>query len=314
VETDVEPWPNVLWAGDALHLCERLVGPPFDLVYLDPPFNVGGSFSARTQEGEARGRRSQRSGPKAYDDAWGGRSGFLAMLRPRLAAIRERMSGHGSLWLHLDHRTVHYAKVLCDEIFGPSAFRGEVIWVPGNGARGQRGLCITHQTILIFTKDAGPAARLVWNAEDPMLREPFAPNSLSMHFRDRDADGRLSRERTIAGKTYRYYADHGRKIGSVWTDISAMTANTPLCDEGTGYPTQKPEKLLERIIRAASHTGDVVADLMCGSGTTLAVAARLGRSFVGGDTSPVALSIAQARLTRAGVSFGLHGFPDAVPT
>jgi len=295
---------GVLWACDALQLCEEHVdGQPFDLVYIDPPFNVGGSFSARTRAGETRGRQSRRGGPKAYDDAWGGRVAFLAMLRPRLAAIRERMSARASLWLHLDHRTVHYAKVLCDELFGATAFRGEIIWVPGNGARGRRGPSITHQTILVFTKDASPSAGLVWNGDDPALREPFASTSLEMHFRGRTPDGRLFRERTIGGKTYRYYADEGRRLGSVWSDISAMTANTPLCDEGTGYPTQKPEKLLERIVRAASHPGDVVADPMCGSGTTLAVAARLGRSFIGSDISPVALAITRARLARAGVAF-----------
>jgi site-specific DNA-methyltransferase (adenine-specific) len=170
---------------------------------------------------------------------------------------------------------------------------------------------VTHQTILVFSKDAKPSGGLVWNGDDPALREPFAKTSLDMHFRERTPDGRAFRERTIAGKTYRYYADEGRRLGSVWTDISGMTANTPICAEGTGYPTQKPEKLLERIIRAASHPGDVVADLMCGSGTTLAVAARLGRSFVGGDVSPIALGIARKRLRQAGVLFDFHGSDSA---
>jgi site-specific DNA-methyltransferase (adenine-specific) len=310
VATEAAATTNVLWAGDALRVCERLEGEMFDLVYLDPPFNVGGAFNARTREGETRGRTSARSGPKAYDDAWGGRGAFLQMLEPRIRAIRERMTRRASLWLHLDHRTVHYAKVLCDEIFGPSAFRAEIIWVPGNGSRGRRGPSVTHQTILVFTKDASPTAAVVWNGDDPILREPFARSSLAMHFRSRDDQGRVYRERTIAGKTYRYYADQGRRLGSVWNDISAMTANTPLCKEGTGYPTQKPEKLLERIIRAASRPGDVVADLMCGSGTTLRVAARLARSFVGGDESPVALAIARTRLTEAGIAFDVRTAND----
>src|SRR5260221_9859917 len=118
---------NRLIEGDALEVCAAQPKPIFDLVYLDPPFNVGGAFAARTKKGEARGRQTKASGPHAYEDAWGGRDGFLAMLRPRLSAIRDCMSTRSTLWLHLDHRTVHYAKVLCDEVFGESAFRGEII-------------------------------------------------------------------------------------------------------------------------------------------------------------------------------------------
>lgn len=296
--------PGMLFHADTLDACRALGKPLFDLVYLDPPFNVGGAFSARTRAGEARGRRTKGSGPDAYHDAWGGRPSFLSMLRPRLSAVREVMKPHASLWLHLDYRTVHYAKVMCDEIFGSSAFRGEIVWVPGNGARG-RGPSITHQTLLIFSRDPGDAARLIWNADDPALREPFAATSLEMHFRKRTPDGRLYRERTIGGKTYRYFADRGRKLGSVWSDIPGMNANTPLRKEGTGYPTQKPERLMERIIRAASRPGDIVADLMCGSGTTLVVAARLGRRFVGGDASDIAIATTSRRLERAGAPYRL---------
>jgi len=299
----IESHANRLFHGDALDTCSAGAGRAFDLVYLDPPFNVGGTFSARTRKGESRGLRTTKSGPDAYEDAWGGRERFLDMLRPRLAAIRERMSDEGSLILHLDHRTAHYAKVMCDDLFGAGAFRGEIIWVPGNGARGTRGPSVTHQTLLIFTRSASAKAKFAWNSDDPILREPFAPTSLEMHFRTRTADGRRYRERTIGGRTYRYYADEGRRLGSVWTDIPAMVANTPIHREGTGYPTQKPEKLLERIIRAASHPGQVVADLMCGSGTTLVVAARLGRAFIGGDASRVAIETTQKRLERAGVVF-----------
>jgi site-specific DNA-methyltransferase (adenine-specific) len=220
------------------------------------------------------------------------------MLRPRLAALRETMKPHASLWLHLDYRTVHYAKVMCDEIFGAGAFRGEIVWVPGNGARG-RGPSITHQTLLIFSRDAGADAKIGWNGDDPALREPFAATSLEMHFRKRTPDGRLYRERVIGGRTYRYFADRGRKLGSVWSDIPGMNANTPLRKEGTGYPTQKPERLLERIIRAASQPGDTVADLMCGSGTTLVVAAQLGRRFIGGDASEIAVATTSRRLELA---------------
>ena len=149
----------------------------------------------------------------------------------------------------------------------------------------------------------------LYNADDPTLREPYAETSQKMHFGNVDAEGRRYRERVIKGKAYRYYADEGRRLGSVWTDVPAMVANTPLRSEGTGYPTQKPERLLERIIAASSREGAVVADLMCGSGTTLAVAARLGRRFAGGDREPLAVEIASRRLAGQGVGFSVLAPP-----
>ena len=151
---------------------------------------------------------------------------------------------------------------------------------------------MTHQTLLLYA--AGED--WVWNGDDPALREPYAETSLSMHFRKKDAEGRAYRERTIGGKTYRYYADDGRAIGSVWADCPAMAANTPLLREATGYPTQKPLKLLERIVRASTAPGAPVVDPFAGSGTTLVAAARLGRRFAGCDTGELAIETAERRL------------------
>jgi site-specific DNA-methyltransferase (adenine-specific) len=161
---------------------------------------------------------------------------------------------------------------------------------------------VTHQTLLLYA--AGPD--FVWNARDPSLREPFASTSLAMHFQRADAHGRPYRERTIAGKTYRYYADEGRALGSVWTDCPAMAANTPLRREATGYPTQKPLTLLERIVRASSRPGGLAIDPFCGSGTTLVAAARLGRAFAGCDTGELAIETASRRLEGEGAAFALR--------
>lgn len=280
-----------LLLGDCLDLLGELVARPrdrFDLIYVDPPFNAGGVRSARQGTGQ------RATGKRAYRDAWGGIENFLGMLGPRLVEMREVLSELGSLWLHLDYRTVHDAKVLADQVFGARGFAGEVIWVPGNGGRRRNGPSITHQTILIYRK----GSRFIYNSEDPALREPYAETSLRMHFQNSDARGRRYRERHINGKTYRYYAEKGRRIGSVWNDCPAMRANTPLIDETTGYPTQKPEALLERIVRAATTPESRVLDPMCGSGTTLAVAERLGRRWVGIDESPVAHEVARERLRR----------------
>ena len=215
----------------------------FDLVYLDPPYGIGGAHTARRKKGEARARVA-KDAPSAYADL-ADADVLCEMLGPRLDAIRARMSERATLYLHLDHRGVHDAKVLCDRIFGRGAFLGEVIWVPGNGGR-SAGLSVTHQTILLYARSAGDAPNVIWNVDDPELREPYAATSLQMHFKNTDASGRHYRERVIAGKAYRYYADEGRRLGSVWSDIPAMSANTPLRKETTGYPTQKPERLLER--------------------------------------------------------------------
>src|SRR6478735_12270588 len=138
-----------LLRGDCLPLLSELdaeLSGHFDLAYMDPPFNAGGERGAREKKGE------RVSGRLAYKDAWGGLDAFLSMLEPRLVAVRDALSAVGSLWLHLDHRAVHDAKVLSDRIFGRTSFQGEVIWVPGNGGKRRAGPSVTHQTILIFAR------------------------------------------------------------------------------------------------------------------------------------------------------------------
>ena len=298
---------NVLAHADAIDLASHVAPGSAALAYLDPPFAVGTRFGARTRAEEHRA-----AGPIAYDDRWPSLDAYLAWLAPRVRAVRTALTARGTMWLHLDHRAVHEAKLLCDSLFPPRAFAGEIIWVPGNGAKGRSGVGMTHQTILVYA--AGDD--YVWNGRDAVLRAPFAKTSLSMHFTKKTADGRAYRERTIAGRTYRYYADEGRALGSVWTDCPGMVANTPLRrgprTETTGYPTQKPLKLLDRIVRAASEPGALVLDPFSGSGTTLEAAARAGRSFFGCDVGALAISTAAGRLRRADIPFELkEGAPDA---
>lgn len=290
VRGKVEPSIDPLHFGDCLTGIETLVEEhgTFDLIYVDPPYNAGGTRGAR------RGAGMRSEGVAAYKDAWGGLDGFLEMFEPRLHKMHAALSARGTLWIHLDYRAVHNVKVMADQVFGRGGFVGEVIWVPGNGGRKRTGLSVTHQTILIYAK----SNEFIYNINDECLREPYADTSLKMHFQNVDENGRRYRERTINKKTYRYYADDGRRIGSVWTDCPAMRANTPLNKEATGYPTQKPEALLERIIRASTLKESAVLDPMCGSGTTLAVAKRLGRRFAGCDQSEVAIETARARLAQ----------------
>ncbi|MGH7295612.1 MAG: DNA-methyltransferase [Polyangiaceae bacterium] len=283
---------GLLAQADAVDVV-RLVGRgAAQLAYLDPPFGIGASFGARGERGGMRAR-----GETAYVDHWPSIDAYVAWLEPRLAAVRDALGPDGTMWLHLDHRAVHEAKVASDRVFGRRAFLGEVVWLTGNGVRGaRRGPGVSHQTLLVYA--AGKD--FVWNARDPALREPFAATSLAMHFQEVDDGGRRYRERTIAGRTYRYYADEGRALGSVWADCPAMVANTPLRREATGYPTQKPLKLLERIVRGSSREGALVVDPFCGSGTTLVAAARLGRAFAGCDVGALAVETSRERLRAEG--------------
>ena len=265
---------------DAVDVGRHVAAESVELAYLDPPFAVGKAF-------EHRKRRVV-----AYDDTWPSLDAYLAWLEARIRVIYNLLSDRGTMWLHLDHRAVHEAKVVCDGVFGRAQFLGEIVWVPGNGSKARRGPGATHQTLLLYARGDSP----VWNAKDPMLREPYAATSQSMHFTRTDAAGRRYRERVIGGRTYRYYADEGRAIGSVWSDCPAMHANTPLRKETTGWPTQKPLKLLERIVRASSTEGALVLDPFCGSGTTLVAARKNGRAYFGCDISPLAIETAKERL------------------
>lgn len=285
---------GVLAKVDARDLGAIVARASVDTAYLDPPFKVEKSFGARLKHGETRAR-----GPVAYDDTWSSLEAYLGWIEERIKAVHEALSPRGTMWLHLDQRAVHEAKGVCDRVFGSRRFRGEVVWVPGNGSKSRSGPGMSHQTILLYARDAEP----IWNARDPVLRAPFAATSLEMHFTQSDADGRRYRDRVVGKKTYRYYEDEGRALGSVWTDCPSMSANTPLRAETTGYPTQKPLKLLDRIVRATSLPGSLVLDPFCGSGTTLVAAAAAGRRFVGCDIGELAITTTRARLDALGVAY-----------
>jgi site-specific DNA-methyltransferase (adenine-specific) len=299
----------ILFHGDAARLSDWVAPRSAQVAYLDPPFCVGSTFGSRIvrgPRGRSRAPAERAQGPVAYDDRWESLDAYLAWLERRVASIRDLLEPRGTMWLHLDQRAVHEAKVACDRVFGRSSFVGEVIWVPGNGSKARRGPGLGHQTLLVYA--AG--REFLWNSQDPMLREPHAKTSLSMHFTKTDANGRVYRDRTVRGKTYRYYADQGRAIGSVWTDCPAMVCNTPLRKETTGYPTQKPLRLLERIVRASSERGGLVLDPFCGSGTTLEAAAMLGRRFAGSDVGKLAIETTRSRLEARGVKVRVVGAHD----
>jgi site-specific DNA-methyltransferase (adenine-specific) len=292
----VEDGGSVLYRADATTTLARVPSASAHLVYLDPPFAVGRAFTSRPVEGAVRERSE---GPVAYDDRWSSLAAYLEWLGPVVALAYAALDPRGTLWLHLDHHAAFAARVEVTKRLGEGAFAGEIVWVPGNGAKARKGIPRAHQTLTVWKKSDD----YLWNAKARELREPYAETSLSMHFTRKDEQGRAYRDRTVGKKTYRYYADEGRALGSVWTDCPAMLANTPLRGEGTGYPTQKPEKLLTRIVAGATLEGDLVVDPFAGSGTTLAVAAAHARRFVGGDVGELSISTVRERLAAKGATY-----------
>ena len=267
------------------------------LAYLDPPFLTGRAHEAIMKDPAVRAR--DRAGPLkarpkkfAFDDRWSSRAAYLESIGQRLVLIRDLLAPHGSVVVHVDSKTSHYVKVMGDEIFGEDAFASEIIWRyrrwPSKTPNFQR----VHDVLLRWRKD--PKTKPRFNVP----YEPLAASTLATWGTNKqravfEKDGRRARSSTTDEAT------KGVPMGDVW-EIGVIA---PVSRERTGYPSQKPEALLERLILALSDEGEIVLDPYAGSGTTLAVAARLGRTFVGIDQSEVALGIATNRLEAAGIRF-----------
>jgi len=320
----VAPGSVEIHHGDNLAVAASLPDGAFTLIYLDPPFNTGrmreravetvrsayrsqdqphfddaGPAESRDEEpgsgasvlrtvrggGEATVRRGfhgreyerLRGDLRAYDDRF---DDYWAFLEPRLLAAWRLLAADGTLYLHLDYREVHYAKVLCDALFGRDRFLNELIWAYDYGAKSRRRWPTKHDTILVYVKDPGR----YWFDSEAVDREPYM------------APGLVTPEKAARGKL----------PTDVWWHTIVPTSGR----EKTGYPTQKPEGILRRIVQASSRPGDRVLDLFAGSGTTGAVAAALGRDAVLIDDNPDAVAVMQRRMPDARV-IGLGG--DARP-
>jgi len=295
-------WTNkLIWGDNKLILSSLANGPlreqidkagGLKLVYIDPPFDVGADFSIDVEVGnENVTKDASVLEILAYRDTWGPGK-YAKMIYERISLIHSLLAPDGAIYVHVDYRTSAMVKLILDEIFGAERFRGWLVWSIGSGAKGRQQWSNQHNDIFCYSK----GETFTFNHEDPDLREPYAELSTSMHFNKVDEDGRNYRERIINGKSYVYYADEGKLVGSVWGDISSMAANSPILNESVGYPTQKPEKLLSRIIKASSNPGDLVADFFCGSGTTIAVAEKLGRKWIGSDLGRFAIHTSRKRL------------------
>jgi site-specific DNA-methyltransferase (adenine-specific) len=261
--------PHVLAHADALELLAQLSASAIDLVYLDPPFGTGIARIGRD------GRRYADALPSGLD-------GHTAWLADVLAQCHRVLRPQGSIFLHLDWRIAHRARVVLDDVFGADCFRNEIVWHYGLGGGAPRdAFARKHDTILFYARASGATFHAERGDVTPAMAAKYAHVD-ELGRRYQNAHGR------------RYYLQGGKRLDDVW-EIPALA---PTSRERVGWPTQKPLALLERIVRAASDPGGCVLDPCCGSGTTLVAAARLGRRAIGGDSSREAIDLAQRRLAR----------------
>ena len=267
--------PNRLLVADALTLLGMLGAGSVDLVYADPPFATGKVRRAADDDGVEH----------RFDDAIDDPDAYCAWLLPHLAEFHRVLAPTGSLFLHLDHRMSAHARIALDGVFGRAGFRNEIIWRYGLGGRAPaNAFARKHDALLFYAR--GPANTF------HRLRGGLTP-AMAAKYAHVDENGRYQRAH---GR--RYYLKGGKPFDSVW-DIPSIA---PTAHERTGYPTQKPLALLERIVRAATDAGALVVDPFAGSGTTAVAAQRLGRRFACGDRSPEAIAVACRRLEREAIA------------
>lgn len=273
--------PNRLFWGDNLHVMRMLPSNSIDLIYIDPPFFSGTDYNVIFGD---------QNEIRSFTDIWeGGMPSYLLWLNARLLEMKRLLKPTGSLYVHLDWHALHYVKMELDKIYGYDNFRREVIWSLEtiSGYKSKTNNWIRgHDTILYYTK----TNCFKFNKQT----QPHKPEYIK-RFKKMDENGRRYRDDRSGGRKQYLDDTEGRFFSDVWSDImSFQQASTS--SEIIGYPTQKPESLLERIIKASTNEGDVVADFFCGGGTTPTVAQKLNRRWVACDQSRVAVAITQGRL------------------
>jgi site-specific DNA-methyltransferase (adenine-specific) len=275
---------NELYLADNLAVLKNLPDQSVQLIYIDPPFNTGRTQSrgatttVRTEDGNRVGFKGQkyeivRETVFSYDDEF---EDFWSFLEPRLEEAWRLLNDTGTLYLHLDYREAHYAKVLLDALFGRDCFLNEIIWAYDYGGKSKNKWPSKHDTILVYVKN--PKNYYFNSAE--VDREPYM------------APGLVTPEKV--------------ELGKLPTDVWWHTIVSPTGREKTGYPTQKPKGILRRIIQASSKPGDLILDFFAGSGTTGAVAGELGRNFILIDQNPESIEVITKRLSDDGVVFELQ--------
>lgn len=253
--------------GDAFAVAAREPDASIDAIYIDPPFNTG---------------LVQRGRGHAYVDRGDDPADFVAWLSPLLTDSRRVLRPTGSLFVHLDYRAVHYVKVELDRVFGRDRFVNEIVWCYSVGGKSRRGFGRKHDTILWYAKSEA------WAFYPDAVRVPRKGGS---HMRL--VDGVQEKTDKKTGRVYRYPVSAGKVPEDWWTDVETLNHSDA---ERTGWPSQKPERLVARIINAVTQPGDRVADWFGGSGTTAAVAHRLGRDYLVVEREAAAVQLIEKRL------------------
>lgn len=299
-------WHNMLIFGDNLQVMKTLLEqkkagklcnadgtPGVRLIYIDPPFATKQDF---------QGSQDQ----KAYRDKVVG-ARFVEFLRKRLVLLRELLSDDGAIYVHLDWKKIHYLKVVMDEIFGENNFRNEIVWhYPGREMHISNKFNAKHDTLLFYAKSTAARVRMDQVAITYDREERLKGLRRKVHV---DKDGKEwvweTRGQAAGQEAYKRYVDEiieqGRALSDVWSDMQFLRGNHP---ERTGYPTQKPSELLDRVIKGSSSMGDLVLDAFAGSGTTCAVAEKLGRRWIGIDCGKLAIYTIQKRLLNLKAEIG----------
>jgi len=295
-------WLNKIFWGDNLqvmsHLLKKYRG-QIDLIYIDPPFDSKADYKKTIElRGKTVKNDSSSFEEKQYGDIWSNDE-YLQFMYERLILMRELLSENGVIFLHCDCHKNHLLRCILDEVFDDSCFRNEIIWYyPGRERASNKKLQSKHDVIFFYAKN--PDVEI-----NPMVKEWDRDERIKALRRKiyKDDDGREwfweTRGQADGIEPYKRYLDEyvekGGALNDVWTDIQFLRGNHP---ERTPYPTQKPEKLLERIITSASNPGSIVFDCFMGSGTTQAVAMKLGRRFIGADINMGAIDTTVKRLLK----------------
>lgn len=290
---DQNGWINKIFWGDNLqvmsHLMKEYRG-QVDLIYIDPPFDSKADYK-KTIEIRGVGKAESDSSSfeeKQYGDIWTNDE-YLQFMYERLLLMRELLSDKGNIYLHCDYHKCHYLRMIMDDVFGAEKFRNEIIWCYSLGGKGTQMFGRKHDTLLWYSK----TNEYFFDGKSPLVVTKRKSNT---HMKTKtDEDGREYQEKVDkkSGKVYRYYVDEGKIPEDYWTDIEQLNREDT---ERRGYPTQKPEALLQRVIASSCPPSGLVFDCFMGSGTTQAVAMKLGRRFIGADINLGAIQTTTKRL------------------
>ena len=301
-----ETWKNRLVYGDNLLLMQALLtGDPdsglssmrgkIDLIYIDPPFDSKADYRTKIEiPGAELDQKPTVVEQFAYADTWSselggekvsGTSAYLRYMYPRLVLMKELLAEKGVIYVHIDWHIGHYLKILLDEVFGKENFRNEIIWYYSTLGRPNDRFAQKHDTIFVY----GKSQDSFFNEKDAKV--PYSDEYIKSHFKDKDDDGRVCRKRFDAGKWRIYYPEEGMIPNDVWE----IAYENSMSKERVDYATQKPVKLLERIIKSSCPQDGIVADFFGGSGTTAAVAERLNRKWIISDIGKPAAMVMRKR-------------------